>query len=41
MEIEVKYLINDEVKADRIWEELKKCPDAVEGSCEEKMMHAV
>ena len=41
MEIELKYLINDEVKADGIWNELKDRPDAVAGSAEEKWMYAV
>ena len=41
MEIELKYLIGDEEKADRIWRELRRHPDAVAASGEEKQMHAV
>lgn len=41
MEIELKYLINDENKAEKIWEELKEHPGRVAGSAEEKLMHAV
>ena len=41
MEIELKYLINDENKAEKIWEELKEHPGWVAGSAEEKLMHAV
>jgi len=41
MEIELKYLINDENKAEKIWKELKEHPGLVAGSAEEKWMHAV
>ena len=41
MEIELKYLINDETKADHIWKELNGYPGLVSGSAEEKLMHAV
>lgn len=41
MEIELKYLIDDEQKADRIWQELRRHSDAVAASEEEKQMHAV
>ena len=41
MEIELKYLINDETKADELWKELSDHPDRVTGSAEEKLMHAV
>ena len=41
MEIELKYLIDGEEKADRIWQELRRHPEAVAASEEEKQMHAV
>ncbi len=41
MEIELKYLIEDKMKADGIWNELKDRPDTMMGSAEEKLMHAV
>ena len=41
MEIELKYLINDEDKANAIWDELKSHPALVAESLEEKLMHAV
>ena len=41
MEIELKYLIDDERTADTIWTELNLRQDLVAGSAEEKLMHAV
>ena len=41
MEIELKYLINDERNTETIWTELQSHEGVVTGSAEEKLMHAV
>ena len=41
MEIELKYLINDERNAETIWTELQSHEGVVDGSAEKKLMHAV